>query len=68
MAQILKMELQELQPVYRTLISLFHQEEMSYEEIGEITQLPAGTVKNYLFRARKALKKSILAKFKKEEL
>jgi len=30
--------------------------------------LPEGTVKSYLFRARKALKENILAKYKKEEL
>lgn len=41
---------------YRTVITLFHLEEMSYPEIVEITDMPEGTVKNYLFRARKLLK------------
>lgn len=68
LSQVLKSGMECLQPVYRTLISLYHQEEMSYEEIGQITRLPEGTVKNYLFRARKALKENILTKFKKEEL
>jgi RNA polymerase sigma-70 factor (ECF subfamily) len=68
LSQILLSEMQTLQPIYRTLISLYHQEEMSYEEIGQITRLPSGTVKNYLFRARRALRNSILQKFKKEEL
>jgi hypothetical protein len=35
---------------------LYHNEELSYEEIGTITGLPAGTVKSYLFRARRELK------------
>jgi len=29
---------------------------MGYKEIVEITGLPEGTVKNYIFRARKLLK------------
>jgi len=41
---------------------------MSYEEIAEITGLPIGTVKNYLFRARKVMKDQILLHYKKEEL
>jgi RNA polymerase sigma factor (sigma-70 family) len=55
-------------PIYQTLITLYHQEELSYAEIGEITSLPEGTVKNYLFRARKALKENLLSRYKKEEL
>ncbi|MES1222193.1 MAG: sigma factor-like helix-turn-helix DNA-binding protein, partial [Bacteroidota bacterium] len=57
-----------LSPIYKTLITLYHNEEMSYEEIRIITGLPEGTVKSYLFRARKALKESILNKYKMEEL
>lgn len=55
-------------PVYQTLLTLYHQEELSYAEIGEITSLPEGTVKNYLFRARKALKEKLLSGYKKEDL
>ncbi|HMH31666.1 MAG TPA: sigma-70 family RNA polymerase sigma factor [Puia sp.] len=57
-----------LSPVYKTLIILYHQEELSYEEIVTITGLPEGTVKNYLFRARKALREGLLLKYKREEL
>ena len=57
-----------LSPVYKTLITLFHYQDMSYEEIAEITGLPIGTVKNYLFRARKVMKDQILLHYKKEEL
>ncbi len=65
---ILKTAISKLPPVYNTLISLFHQEEMSYEEIGQITGLPDGTVKNYLFRARKMLKTELLITYKKDDL
>lgn len=41
---------------YRTIVTLYHLEEMSYAEIGAIMELPEGTVKSYLFRARALLK------------
>ncbi|WP_373511092.1 RNA polymerase sigma factor [Persicitalea sp.] len=44
---------------YRTLIDLFHIQEMSYAEIVEISGFPEGTVKSYLFRGRKLLKDAI---------
>lgn len=66
--KILGTEIDKLPPVYKTLVTLYHNEEMSYEEISSVTQLPEGTVKSYLFRARKFLKESILNKYKKEEL
>ena len=65
---ILQLEIAKLSPVYRTLITLFHREELSYGEITQITGLPEGTVKNYLFRARKQLTENILANYKIEEL
>jgi RNA polymerase sigma-70 factor (ECF subfamily) len=68
LSAILKSEIEKLSPVYKTLITLYHNEELSYEEIGQITGLPAGTVKNYLFRARKSLKNSLLLNYKKEDL
>lgn len=67
-AGIIKKEIEKLPPLYRTIITLFHQEEMSYEEIGKITSLPEGTLKSYLFRARKLLKENLLSGYKKEEL
>ncbi len=41
---------------YKTVLTLFHLDGFSYPEIVEITGMPEGTVKNYLFRARKKLK------------
>ncbi|HVS97135.1 MAG TPA: sigma-70 family RNA polymerase sigma factor [Puia sp.] len=58
-------ELARLPPLYQTLIGLYHQQELSYQEIGLITGLPGGTVKSYLFRARKLLKETTLSHYKK---
>lgn len=65
---ILNKEINGLPPLYQTLITLYHQESMSYEELSQITGLPDGTVKSYLFRARKMLKENLLSKYKKEAL
>ena len=68
LSAILKNELEKLSPVFRTLISLYHNEELSYGEIAQITQLPEGTVKSYLFRARKTLRDNLLRNYKRDEL
>lgn len=50
----------ELLPIqYRTVITLFHLEEFSYQEIEKITGMPEGTVKSYLFRAKALLKEKL---------
>jgi RNA polymerase sigma-70 factor (ECF subfamily) len=41
---------------------------MHYEEIIAITGMPEGTIKNYLFRARKKLKESLLMNYRKEDI
>ena len=68
LAGILGTAVEQLPPLYRTLISLYHQQELSYEEIAQITSLPNGTVKNYLFRARKQLKQHLLARYHRDDL
>ena len=68
LAGILGAAIEQLPPLYRTLISLYHQQELSYEEIAQITSLPDGTVKNYLFRARKLLKQHLLARYQRDDL
>ncbi len=45
-----------LSPSYRDLIVLRHSQELSYDEIAEVTGLPLGTVKNRLFRAREMMR------------
>ena len=43
---------EKLKPRYQRLVELRYFEEKSYEEISEILELPLGTVKAQLFRAR----------------
>ena len=45
-----------LRPEYQTAVLLRHVEGYTYEEISEIMELPLGTVKTYLHRARGELK------------
>jgi RNA polymerase sigma-70 factor, ECF subfamily len=44
---------------FRELIALRHFAGLSYEEIAEVKQMPLGTVKNKLFRARAVLKERL---------
>lgn len=48
-----------LKPRYRKLISMRYYEEQSYEEIATALNLPLGTVKAQLFRAREFLYRSL---------
>jgi RNA polymerase sigma-70 factor, ECF subfamily len=45
-----------LRPEYRTAIVLRHVEGRAYEEIAEIMEVPLGTVKTYIHRARTELR------------
>ena len=53
---------------YKTVLTLYHLDGKSYPEIGEITGMPEGTVKNYLFRARNLLKEKVKKYFGKEDV
>lgn len=46
----------QLRPAYRTAVLLRHVEGRAYEEIAEIMDVPVGTVKTYVHRARAELK------------
>jgi RNA polymerase sigma-70 factor, ECF subfamily len=48
--------IQDLPPDFRELIALRHFAGLSYEEIAGVKNMPLGTVKNKLFRARAVLK------------
>lgn len=61
---ILDIQLNKLPPLYKTLLTLYHLEELSNREISDITKLPEGTIKSYLYRARKILKDNINHHFK----
>ncbi|MFY0592144.1 RNA polymerase sigma factor [Roseivirga sp.] len=67
-SSFVQQQIEKLPAHYRNVLYLFHIEEMTYPEIVEITGMPEGTVKNYLFRARKLLKDRLAKFVKKEEL
>ena len=52
----IELVVQTLPHAYRELIVLRHSNDLSYDEIAEVTRLPLGTVKNRLFRAREAMR------------
>jgi RNA polymerase sigma factor (sigma-70 family) len=52
-------EINKLPLPFRAVLTMYHLNELSYKEIGEITGMPEGTVKSYLFRARKLLKNKL---------
>jgi RNA polymerase sigma factor (sigma-70 family) len=58
-AAFLQHQINKLPLAYRTVLTLYHLKEFSYQEIEDITGMPEGTVKNYLFRARKMLKERL---------
>ena len=49
----------ELDAHYKLLITLRYQNELSYEEIASTLNLPLGTVKTGIFRAKEQLRKSL---------
>ena len=58
--ELLGQRIESLPLIQKTILQLFHREEMSLEEISTITALPVNTVKSHLFRARKTLKNEMV--------
>jgi RNA polymerase sigma-70 factor (ECF subfamily) len=54
--RILEKAIQTLPEAQRVMVVMYHSQGLAYEEIAEITQLPMGTVKSRLNRARLALR------------
>jgi RNA polymerase sigma-70 factor, ECF subfamily len=50
-----------LAPAYRLVLDLYYWRECTYEEIASILDLPMGTVKTHLFRAKAALRTALVA-------
>ena len=57
-----------LPPIYSAVISMYHMQSLSYDEIAEALELPIGTVKARLFRARAALRKLIYRSIEPDSL
>jgi RNA polymerase sigma-70 factor (ECF subfamily) len=53
--ELLRDVVDKLKPKYRELVIMFYYQEMSHEEISQKLNLPIGTIKAQLFRAREFL-------------
>ncbi len=54
-AEVVRAAINSLPEYQRAIVTLYHVEDLSYDEIADILQLPIGTVKSRLNRARLAL-------------
>ena len=66
--ELIQKQMEKLSAPYRTILTLYHLDQLSYQEIGEIMNLPEGTVKSYLFRGRKKLKENLVGELEGEEI
>ncbi len=55
LAEEVELALVQLREEYRQAFVLFHEQEMSYAEIGEALDCPLGTVKTWVHRARREI-------------
>jgi RNA polymerase sigma factor (sigma-70 family) len=65
-AELIKEAMEELPTEFREILTLRHQEGLSYKEIADIAQIPPGTVMSRLARARAKLKECLAARIGKE--
>jgi RNA polymerase sigma-70 factor (ECF subfamily) len=65
-AELIRKAMDELPAEFREILTLRHQEGLSYKEIGEIVKIPAGTVMSRLARARAKLKEYLAVRIGKE--
>ena len=52
--------LNDLKDEYKTVVTLYYQEDMTFKEIGEVLGKPMNTVKSYHYRALKILHQKLL--------
>jgi len=65
-AELIKEAMDELPAEFREILTLRHQEGLSYKEIADIAQIPPGTVMSRLARARGKLKECLATRVGKE--
>ncbi len=66
-ANLIREAMDELPAALREILTLRHQEDLSYKEIADIAQIPAGTVMSRLARARGKLKERLAARIGKKK-
>lgn len=60
MAEMVRSKVNELHPDWAMAISLYHFDDLTYDEIAEIMEIPKATVATYIFRGRKQLAKKLM--------
>src|SRR5438876_7229394 len=66
-AKLIEKAMNELPAEFREILTLRHQEDLSYKEIGEILKIPAGTVMSRLARARAKLTEYLPTQISQDE-
>ncbi|PYL50122.1 MAG: RNA polymerase subunit sigma [Verrucomicrobia bacterium] len=66
-AELIKNAMNALPAEFREILTLRHQEELSYHEIGEILKIPTGTVMSRLARARTKLREYLTSQTTQEK-
>jgi RNA polymerase sigma-70 factor (ECF subfamily) len=66
LCEVVKREIAALPPMFRSAVTLFYFDDLSYEEVGDIMEIPLGTVKTYLFRGRNLLRQRVNERLKGE--
>src|SRR6476660_1358717 len=66
-AELIKNAMDGLPAEFREILILRHQENLSYNEIGDILKIPIGTVMSRLARARGKLKQYLAARLRNEQ-
>jgi len=65
--ELIRKAMDELPAEFREILTLRHQEDLSYKEIADIAQIAPGTVMSRLARARAKLKECLAARIANEQ-
>ncbi len=57
--QVILQSIERLPQAQQTVLTLYYLQELSLEEIGEVTGMPNGTIKTHLFRGREKLRNDV---------
>jgi RNA polymerase sigma-70 factor (ECF subfamily) len=66
-AELIREAMEDLPAEFREILTLRHQEGLSYKEIADITKMPPGTVMSRLSRARAKFRECLEARIGKEK-
>lgn len=58
--ELIRSEVRNLPPDWAMAVSLYHFDDLSYEEIADVMGIPKATVATYIFRGRKQLAQNLL--------